>query len=134
MMTVITYGTFDLFHVGHLRLLRRAKKLAGVGGKLVVGVSTDRFNWVEKRKRSVIPYEQRAEIVSALKCVDAVFPEDDWDKRRHILEHHADILVMGDDWAGKFDEFGDVCRVVYLPRTLGISSTELKADIRDQGK
>ena len=86
MARVITYGTYDLFHVGHLRLLQRAKALAGDGGKLIVGVSTDRFNWVEKHKKSAIPYEQRAEIVAALKCVDEVIPEDDWDMKRDIIE------------------------------------------------
>ena len=132
MATVITYGTYDLFHVGHLRLLQRAKALAGENGKLIVGVSTDRFNWEEKRKRSVIPFEQRAEIVAALKCVDVVIPEDDWDMRRDILEYNVDIFTMGGDWEGKFDHLGDVCKVIYLPRTLGVSSTELKAEIRDQ--
>lgn len=130
-MTVITYGTYDLFHVGHLRLLERAKKLAGEGGKLIVGVSTDRFNWEEKRKRSAIPYEQRAEIVAALKCVDMVIPEDDWDMKRDILQHNVDIFTMGGDWEGKFDQLKEVCQVVYLPRTEGISSTDLKAGIRE---
>ena len=131
MARVITYGTYDLFHVGHLRLLQRAKALAGDGGKLIVGVSTDRFNWVEKHKKSAIPYEQRAEIVSALKCVDEVIPEDDWDMKRDILEKKIDIFCMGSDWQGKFDHLKEVCRVVYLPRTDGISSTELKAGIRN---
>jgi len=130
-MTVITYGTYDLFHVGHLRLLQRAKELAGPGGKLIVGVSTDRFNWEEKRKRSAIPYEQRAEIVAALKCVDQVIPEDDWDMKRDILQYHADIFTIGSDWEGKFDALKEVCKVVYLPRTEGISSTDLKAGIRE---
>jgi len=130
-MTVITYGTYDLFHVGHLRLLQRAKELAGPGGKLIVGVSTDRFNWEEKRKRSAIPYEQRAEIVAALKCVDQVIPEDDWDMKRDILQYHADIFTIGSDWEGKFDALNEVCKVVYLPRTEGISSTDLKAGIRE---
>ena len=131
MATVITYGTYDLFHIGHLKLLQRAKKLAGPGGKLIVGVSTDRFNWEEKRKKSAIPYEQRAEIVGALKCVDMVIPEDDWNMKRDILQYKVDIFTMGGDWEGKFDQLKDVCKVVYLPRTEGISSTELKAGIRD---
>lgn len=130
-MTVITYGTYDLFHVGHLRLLQRAKELAGPDGKLIVGVSTDRFNWVEKHKKSAIPYEQRAEIVGALKCVDMVIPEDDWDMKRDVLQYKVDIFTMGGDWEGKFDQLKEVCKVVYLPRTEGISSTELKAGIRD---
>ena len=131
MARVITYGTYDLFHVGHLRLLQRAKVLAGEGGKLIVGVSTDRFNWEEKHKRSAIPYEQRAEIVAALKCVDEVIPEDDWDMKRDIIEKKIDIFCMGSDWEGKFDFLKEVCRVVYFPRTEGISSTELKAEIKD---
>lgn len=131
MATVITYGTFDLFHIGHLKLLQRAKELAGLGGKLIVGVSTDRFNWEEKRKKSAIPYEQRAEIVGALKCVDMVIPEDDWDMKRDVLQYKVDIFTMGGDWEGKFDQLKEVCKVVYLPRTEGISSTELKAGIRE---
>jgi len=131
MARVITYGTYDLFHVGHLRLLQRAKALAGEGGKLIVGISTDRFNWEEKHKRSAIPYEQRAEIVAALKCVDEVIPEDDWDMKRDIIEKKIDIFCMGSDWEGKFDSLKEVCKVVYFPRTEGISSTELKAEIKD---
>ena len=131
MARVITYGTYDLFHVGHLRLLQRAKALAGEGGKLIVGVSTDRFNWVEKHKKSAIPYEQRAEIVAALKCVDEVIPEDDWDMKRDIIERKIDIFCMGGDWEGKFDFLTEVCKVVYFPRTEGISSTELKAEIKE---
>ena len=131
MARVITYGTYDLFHVGHLRLLQRAKALAGEGGKLIVGISTDRFNWEEKHKRSAIPYEQRAEIVAALKCVDEVIPEDDWDMKRDIIEKKIDIFCMGSDWEGKFDFLKEVCTVVYFPRTEGISSTELKAEIKD---
>ena len=131
MARVITYGTYDLFHVGHLRLLQRAKELAGEGGKLIVGVSTDRFNWEEKHKRSTIPYEQRAEIIAALKCVDEVIPEDDWDMKRDIIEKKIDIFCMGGDWEGKFDFLKEVCEVVYFPRTEGISSTELKAEIKD---
>ena len=131
MAKVITYGTYDLFHVGHLRLLQRAKALAGDGGQLIVGVSTDRFNWVEKHKKSTIPYEQRAEIVAALKCVDEVIPEDDWDMKRDIIEKKIDIFCMGSDWEGKFDFLNEVCKVVYFPRTEGISSTELKSEIRE---
>ena len=130
MANVITYGTYDLFHVGHLRLLQRAKALAGEGGRLIVGVSTDRFNWVEKHKKSAIPYEQRAEIVSSLKCVDEVIPEDNWDMKRDILEKKIDIFCMGGDWEGKFDFLKEVCEVIYFPRTEGISSSELKAEIK----
>lgn len=131
MATVYTTGTFDLFHIGHLRLLQRAKALAGEGGRLIVGVSTDRFNEVEKGKRATIPFAERAEIVAALKCVDEVIPENNWDKRSNILKYAVDIYVIGNDWEGKFDELKDVCRVVYLPRTDGISSTELKDKIHE---
>jgi len=118
--------------VGHLRLLERARALGGPDGTLTVAVSTDRFNWEEKRKRSAIPDSQRMEIVRALRCVDRVIPEDSWDqKRRDIVEYGIDVFVMGDDWKGKFDDLSDLCRVVYLPRTPEISSTEVKQQIRD---
>ena len=130
MANVITYGTFDLFHVGHLRLLERAKELAGPAGTLTVVVSTDKFNWEEKRKRCVIPDVQRMEIVAALKCVDKVIPETCWEqKRKDVIDNKIDIFVMGDDWKGKFDFLSDLCKVVYLPRTSGISSTDLKASM-----
>lgn len=133
MANVITYGTFDLFHVGHLRLLERAKTLAGSNGTLTVVVSTDKFNWEEKRKRCVIPDKQRMEIVAALKCVDKVIPETCWEqKRQDVIDNKIDIFVMGDDWKGKFDFLSDLCKVVYLPRTSGISSTDLKASMDTQ--
>lgn len=126
-MTVITYGTYDLFHIGHLRLLERAKELAGRDGKLIVAVSTDRFNWVEKHKKCAICDKDRMAIVGALKCVDLVVPEDNWEqKRTDVVKYGVDIFVMGDDWKGKFDFLSDLCKVVYLPRTPDISSTELK--------
>lgn len=133
MANVITYGTFDLFHVGHLRLLERAKTLAGSDGTLTVVVSTDKFNWEEKRKRCVIPDKQRMEIVAALKCVDKVIPETCWEqKRQDVIDNKIDIFVMGDDWKGRFDSLSDLCKVVYLPRTSGISSTDLKASMDTQ--
>lgn len=129
--TVITYGTYDLFHIGHLRLLQRARELAGPDGKLIVAVSTDRFNWTEKGKKCAIPDSQRMAIVGALKCVDKVIPEDNWEqKKTDVAKYHVDIFVMGDDWKGKFDFLKDQCKVVYLPRTPDISSTELKAQIK----
>lgn len=132
MANVITYGTFDLFHVGHLRLLQRAKELAGPGGSLTVVVSTDKFNWEEKQKRCAIPDAQRMEIVSALRCVDKVIPETCWEqKRKDIVENKIDIFVMGDDWQGKFDSLSDLCKVVYLPRTPGVSSTDLKVSCKN---
>lgn len=127
MKTVITYGTFDLFHIGHLNLLERLKVL---GDRLVVGVSTDEFNAI-KGKKTVIPFKERARIVGALKVVDAVFPEERWEQKRDdIIREKATIFAMGDDWAGKFDEFSDVCQVVYIPRTEHISSTSLKDYLR----
>ncbi|MEY0247673.1 glycerol-3-phosphate cytidylyltransferase [Morganella morganii] len=123
MKTVITYGTFDLFHVGHVRLLKRLKAL---GSKLIVGISTDEFNKI-KGKSSFYSYEERAEIVSSCKYVDEVFPENSWgQKRSDVLKYSADIFSIGDDWAGKFDSLNEICEVIYLPRTEDISTTEIK--------
>jgi len=120
---VITFGTFDVFHVGHLRILERAKAL---GNYLVVGVSTDELNISKKGRAPVFDQEQRIEIIKALKCVDDVFFEESLSlKGSYIEEKHADILVMGDDWKGKFDEFKALCKVVYLSRTPAISTTEV---------
>ena len=120
---VITSGTFDVFHVGHVRVLERA---AALGDRLVVGVSADALNVRKKGRAPVYTQDERMEIVRALRCVDEVFVEESLEeKREYILEHHADVLVMGDDWAGRFDEFGDICEVVYLPRTPAISTTAL---------
>ncbi len=123
MKTVITYGTFDLFHIGHLRLLQRAKSL---GDRLIVAVSTDEFNAV-KGKKAIIPYDQRSEIVENLKCVDLVIPEESWDQKIvDIRKYAVDVFVMGDDWEGKFDNLREYCDVVYLPRTEGISSSQIR--------
>ncbi|MCI6087584.1 MAG: glycerol-3-phosphate cytidylyltransferase [Absicoccus porci] len=130
MKTVITYGTFDLFHIGHLNLLRRAKDL---GDYLIVAVSTDRFNWVEKHKKCQIPDKDRMAIVEAIKYVDKVIPEDSWDQKiKDVQKYDVDVFVMGDDWKGKFDFLKDYCEVVYLPRTEGISSSSLKEDMRNK--
>ena len=132
MAKVITYGTFDLFHIGHLRLLQRAKALAGEGGTLIVAVSTDRFNWVEKHKKCAISDRDRMEIVGALKCVDMVIPEDAWEqKKTDVAKYGVDIFVMGDDWKGKFDYLSEYCEVVYLNRTQGISSSQIRAETGD---
>lgn len=129
-MVVITYGTFDLFHVGHLRLLERAKALAGEGGKLIVAVSSDKFNWEQKQKKSVVKDQDRMAIVRALRCVDEVILEESWDqKERDVRKYGVDIFVMGDDWKGKFDFLQGLCQVIYLSRTQGISTTELKQAI-----
>jgi len=123
MKRVLTYGTFDVFHYGHLRLLERAKAL---GDYLIVAVSTDRFDAV-KGKKSTYPFEQRAEIVKAIKYVDRVIAEESWDqKAQDIQKYNVDILVMGDDWQGKFDHLQQYCEVIYLPRTPNISTTEIK--------
>lgn len=128
MRTVLTYGTFDLFHIGHVRLLER---LADLGDQLVVGVSTDEFNAV-KGKSTIIPYAHRAEIVSAIKHVDTVIPENGWEqKRQDVIDHGVDIFAMGADWKGKFDELSDLCEIHYLDRTDGISSTKLKEQLAD---
>jgi glycerol-3-phosphate cytidylyltransferase len=120
---VITYGTFDLFHIGHLRLLERAKSL---GDKLIVGVSTDEFN-VKKGKRSFIPYQHRMEIVLSMKCVDQVIPEEDWEQKTNdIKKYNIDTFCMGGDWEGKFDFLKEKCKVVYFDRTSGIDSTSLR--------
>ena len=121
--TVLTYGTFDMFHIGHLNLINRIKEL---GSTVIIGVSTDEFNQ-EKGKRCVIPYAQRAEIVQAIVGVDLVIPENNWEqKRKDIEKYSVDCFVMGNDWEGKFDNLLDLCEVMYLPRTEGVSSTEIK--------
>jgi glycerol-3-phosphate cytidylyltransferase len=121
--TVITFGTFDVFHVGHLRVIERA---ATLGDRLVVGVSADALNERKKGRAPVFSQHERMEIVAALKPVDEVFVEESLEQKRdYILQYGADVLVMGDDWAGKFDELDDICEVVYLPRTPAISTTAL---------
>lgn len=128
MRTVITFGTFDVFHVGHLRMLQRASEL---GHTLVVGVSTDALNMSKKGRPTVYSQEERVEIVSAVRCVDVVFLEESLEqKREYITRYNADLLVMGDDWKGKFDDMMDTCEVIYLPRTPAISTTALIEKIR----
>ncbi|MEG0453162.1 MAG: glycerol-3-phosphate cytidylyltransferase [Coprobacillus sp.] len=127
MKKVITYGTFDLFHVGHLNILRRAKEL---GNYLVVAVSSDAFNAIKGKKCAIPDYERMA-IVEAIKYVDEVIPEDSWDQKViDIKEKEIDVFVMGDDWNGKFDFLKEYCEVVYLPRTDGISTTLIKKELR----
>ncbi len=120
---VITYGTFDLYHIGHVRLLRRLKAL---GDYLMVGLSSDEFNKV-KGKKAFFSYEERKEILSSCKYVDEIFPENTWEqKEADIQKYHIDIFGMGDDWKGKFDALSKICEVVYLPRTEEISTREIK--------
>ena len=127
MRKVITYGTFDLLHAGHINLLRRAKEL---GDYLIVVVSTDEFNWNEKRKKCYFSYEERKKLVEAVRYVDLVIPEENWDQKiSDVKEYHVDTFVMGDDWKGKFDFLKDYCEVVYLPRTEGISTSKIKQDL-----
>lgn len=129
MKTVITFGTYDLLHIGHVRLLERAAKL---GDRLVVGVSCSKLNQRKKGRSPVYTTEDRMAIIRALKCVDDVFVEESLEaKGDYIKQFGADVLVMGDDWVGRFDEFKSLCDVVYLPRTEGISTTSLIADISD---
>jgi glycerol-3-phosphate cytidylyltransferase len=121
--TVITFGTFDVFHVGHVRVLQRAAEL---GDRLVVGVSSDALNLSKKGRAPVFNEDERREIIGSLRVVDEVFLEESLEKKRdYIVEHHADVLVMGDDWAGRFDWVKDVCDVIYLPRTPSVSTTGL---------
>lgn len=121
---VITFGTFDLFHIGHLNILKRAKAM---GTHLIVGVSSDHLNYAKKKIYPVYPIEHRLEIIRSIRYVDEAFVEESLEQKRdYILTHKADILVMGNDWLGKFDEFKDICEVVYLERTPIISSSEIK--------
>ena len=123
---IITYGTFDILHRGHINLLRRAKAL---GDYLIVGLSSDHFN-VVKQKNSYYPFADRRMIMESIRHVDQVIIEDNWEqKAADIINHRIDIFVMGDDWAGKFDHLKDLCEVVYLPRTPSISSTQIKAEM-----
>lgn len=128
---VITYGTFDLFHVGHVQLLKRAKAL---GDRLIVAISKDEFN-ASKGKSAYSSYEDRKTIVEACKFVDLVIPEQNWEqKRTDIIEHSVDIFVMGDDWTGKFDFLSELCAVRYLSRTPDISSSLIKEHLNNQKK
>jgi glycerol-3-phosphate cytidylyltransferase len=128
MKHVITFGTFDLFHVGHLSILARA---AAMGDYLTVGVSSDDLNLSKKGFRPLFPLKDRLAIVSALRVVDDAFVEESLEKKReYILARRADLLVMGVDWRGEFDELGDICEVVYLPRTKDISTTALRERMR----
>lgn len=128
MKKVITYGTFDLLHWGHVRLLKRAKEM---GDYLIVALSTDEFNEFKKHKEAYNSYEHRKYILEAIRYVDEVIPENDWDqKKEDVQKYGIDTFVMGDDWEGQFDFLKDYCEVVYLPRTSGISTTKIKEDLK----
>ena len=123
MRRVITYGTFDVLHYGHINLLKKAKSM---GDYLIVGLSTDEFN-LKKGKKSLYNYEQRKKILESLRFVDLVIPENCWEqKEKDIIEFKVNIFTMGNDWENKFDNLSNLCKVIYLPRTEGVCSTETK--------
>ena len=127
MKKVITYGTFDMFHIGHLNLLKRAKSY---GDELIVAISTDEFNTI-KGKKTLIPFEERKQIVESIKYVDLVIPENNWEQKiKDIQTYHIDTFIIGDDWKGKFDFLKEYCEVIYLPRTKDISTTNLKENLK----
>ena len=129
MKKIITYGTFDLLHYGHINLLRRAKKL---GDYLIVALSTVEFNWNSKQKKCYFNYEKRKMLLEAIRYVDLVIPEENWEQKvNDIKEFKIDTFVMGNDWEGKFDFLKDLCEVVYLPRTKEISTTQIKKDLKE---
>lgn len=130
MKKVITYGTFDLLHPGHINILKRAKEL---GDYLIVGLSTDEFN-LQKHKEAYHSYEDRKLILEAIQYVDEVIPENNWEQKvKDVIDHQVDVFVMGDDWKGHFDFLKDFCDVIYLPRTTGISTTKIKSDLQGVG-
>lgn len=127
MKRVITYGTYDLLHYGHINLLRRAKEL---GDYLIVALSTDEFNWNSKHKRSYFPYEKRKQLLESIRYVDLVIPEECWEQKAEDVKlYRVDTFVMGDDWAGLFDFLKPQCEVVYLERTPEISTTQIKEEL-----
>ena len=127
MKKVITYGSFDLLHYGHIQLLKRAKER---GDYLIVALSTDDFNWNSKQKKCYFSYEQRKMLLESIRYVDLVIPEENWEQKiSDVKEFKIDTFVMGDDWKGKFDFLKDYCEVVYLPRTPEISTTQIKTDL-----
>ena len=129
MKKIITYGTYDLLHVGHINLLRRAKAL---GDYLLVVLSTDEFNAI-KHKTAYHSYEDRKQILEAIRYVDEVIPETCWEQKiSDVVDNQIDVFVMGDDWAGQFDFLKEYCEVVYLPRTDGISTTKIKNDLHEK--
>ena len=128
MKKVITYGTYDLLHYGHINLLQRAKAL---GDYLIVALSTDEFNWNSKQKKCYFTYEQRKRLLESVRYVDLVIPEENWEQKiSDVREFKIDTFVMGDDWIGKFDFLKDYCEVVYLSRTPEISTTQIKNDLK----
>tara|TARA_B100001287_G_scaffold225131_1_gene194590 strand:+ start:1353 stop:1751 length:399 start_codon:yes stop_codon:yes gene_type:complete len=132
-MRIITFGTYDLIHIGHINILERCKNFNNKENTLIVGISSDDFSFSKKQKYPIYSQEQRKKILESLIFVDSVFYEESFEKKReYILENKADIFIMGDDWKGKFDEFNDICKVVYLPRTPSISTTEIVEVIKQK--
>lgn len=128
MRRIITYGTFDLLHYGHINLLQRAKKL---GDYLIVALSTDEFNWDSKQKKCYFSYEKRKQLLESVRYVDLVIPEENWEQKiTDVQLYQVDTFVMGDDWEGKFDFLKEYCEVVYLPRTPEISTTRIKKELK----
>jgi glycerol-3-phosphate cytidylyltransferase len=131
MKRVITYGTFDMLHYGHVNLLKKAKAL---GDYLIVALSTDDFNLLEKQKKSYFNYEERKQLLEAIRYVDMVIPEKSWDQKiNDIDEYRIDVFVIGDDWTGKFDFLKETCEVIYLQRTPEISTTLIKQELQKNG-
>lgn len=130
MKRIITYGTFDLLHYGHINLLRRAKQQ---GEYLIVALSTDEFNWSSKNKKCYFSYEKRKALLEAVRYVDLVIPENNWEQKvEDVKLYHVDQFVIGDDWRNKFDFLKEYCEVVYLERTPEVSTTQIKEDIKSE--
>lgn len=131
MKRILTYGTFDLLHFGHIEILRRAKQL---GDYLIVAVSTDEFNEI-KNKKAYHNYETRKKMLEAIRYVDLVIPEENWNQKKDdVINYKADVVVMGSDWENNenFEKLRELCEVIYLPRTEGISTTKIKKDLKLQ--
>ena len=129
MRRVLTYGTFDLLHWGHIRLLKRAR---AQGDYLIVALSTDKFNLKEKNKKTYHDYKTRKKMLEAVRYVDLVIPEDSWEQKLNdVIQYEVDVVVMGDDWTGseRFEYLKDHCELLYLPRTRGVSTTKIKRDL-----
>ena len=125
-MKIVTFGTFDLLHIGHINILERCKKMNNEDNTVIVGISSDKFSYEKKSRYPYFNENSRIKILKSLKFVDEVFLEESFDKKEEYLKkHNADVLVMGSDWEGKFDMYNNICKVVYLPRTPDISTTNI---------
>ena len=135
-MKIITFGTFDLLHIGHINILERCKNFENKeDNELIVGISSDNFSYKKKQRYPIYNENQRKKILESLRFVDKVFIEESFEKKReYILENNADVFIMGDDWKDKFNEFNDICKVIYLPRTPSISTTKLVEIIKQDIK